>query len=137
VPDGSDWRIVKYVHVAGSDAEARARVFSEQSAYRYAFGYLYEVLKRADRLAALKSHPGQGDHEMTIESIIDGRVIHGSAQTVAEKIDAFRRQAGPFGTLLVTGMDWSGPNAAWERESMQRLSEEVMPLLRQPARAAE
>jgi len=139
LPDGADWRVVKYVHVAGTDAEARVRVLSEQSAYRYAFGYLYEVLKRAGRLAGLKSHPEQADQDVTVESIIDARVIHGSPQTVAEQLLAFRQEAGPFGHVLVTGMDWTGPNAAWERESMQRLAEEVMPIVRRQttARAAE
>jgi len=139
VPDGSDFRMVRYVHVAGSDAEAGARVRSPESSYRYAFGYLHEVLRRAGRLAGFKAYPDQPDHEVTVESIIDGRLIHGSAQTVAEKLTAFRRESGPFGTLLVTGMDWAGANAAWERESMQRLAQEVMPLLRRqsPAHAAE
>ena len=27
----------------------------------------------------------------------------------------------------MTGVDWRGQNEAWERESMQRLAEEVMP----------
>src|SRR5262245_40925363 len=108
-------------------------------AYRYAFDYLYEVLKRAGRLAGLKSRPDQADSEMTIESIIDARVIHGSPQTVAEQLLAFRQETGPFGQVLVTGMDRTGPNAAWERESMQRLAEEVMPIMRRQtsARAAE
>jgi len=125
--------------VAGTDAEARARVLSEQSAYRYAFGYLYEVLKRAGRLAGLKSYPEQADQDVTVESIIDARVIHGSPQTVAEQLLASRQEAGPFGHVLVTGMDWTGPNAAWERESMQRLAEEVMPIVRRQtaAQAAE
>jgi alkanesulfonate monooxygenase SsuD/methylene tetrahydromethanopterin reductase-like flavin-dependent oxidoreductase (luciferase family) len=139
LPEGADWRVVKYVHVAGSDAEARVRVFSTQSSYRYAFGYLHEVLKRAGRLVGLKSHPDQPDHEVTVETIIDARVIYGSPQTVAEKLIAFRQEVGPFGHVLVTGMDWAGPNATWERESMQRLAEEVMPLVRRQvaARAAE
>jgi alkanesulfonate monooxygenase SsuD/methylene tetrahydromethanopterin reductase-like flavin-dependent oxidoreductase (luciferase family) len=139
VADGADWRVVKYVHVAGTDAEARTRVYSEQSAYRYAFGYLYEVLKRAGRLVGLKSHPGQPDSEVTVESVIEARVIYGSPQTVAEKLVTFRQQVGPFGHVLVTGMDWSGPNREWEQESMQRLAEEVMPVVRREAtaRAAE
>ena len=51
-----------------------------------------------------------------------------------------RRQASqPFGGLLVTGVDWSGPNEAWERESLRRIAAEVMPRLSQhaAARAAE
>jgi len=135
VPDSANWRVVKYVLVAGSDAEARARVFSEPSAYRYAFGYLFEVLKRAGRLGGLKSRPDQADHEVTVESIIDARVVYGSPQTVIEKLVAFRHEVGPFGSVLVTGMDWAGPNEAWERESMHRLAEEVMPALRQRAAA--
>ena len=101
--------MVKYVHVAGTDAEARQRVYSEQSAYRYAFGYLYEVLKRAGRLVGLKTRPEQPDSDVTVESVIEARVIHGSPQTVAEKLLAFRQQVGPFGHVLVTGTDWAVP----------------------------
>jgi len=121
------------VHVAGTDVEARAHVYSEQSAYRYAFGYLHEVLRRAGRLSGLKSHPDQPDSDVTVESVIEARVIHGSPQTVAEKLLAFRQQVGPFGHVLVTGADWSGPNREWEQESMRRLAEEVMPLMRRQA----
>src|SRR5687767_15928590 len=54
-------------------------------------------------------------------------------------IFALRDKVGPFGTLLVTGVDWSGPNAAWGRESMRLLADVVMPLVRRhpSARAAE
>ena len=79
------------------------------------------------------------DAELTVDAIIDGRVIYGSPQTVADKLIAHRDAVGPFGTLLVTGVDWGGPNGAWGRESMHRLAEEVMPLVRRhaPAQAAE
>jgi alkanesulfonate monooxygenase SsuD/methylene tetrahydromethanopterin reductase-like flavin-dependent oxidoreductase (luciferase family) len=138
-PDGANWRVVKYVLVAGTDAEARARVFSPESSYRYAFGYLLEVLTRAGRISGLKAHPDMRDDEVTVDSIIESRVVYGSPQTVAQKLAACRDEVGPFGHLLVTGVDWAGPNEAWERESMQRLAEEVMPALRRQvaARAAE
>jgi hypothetical protein len=42
-----------------------------------------------------------------------------------------REEIGPFGTLLMTGLDWSGPNGAWERESMRLLAQEVLPKFRQ------
>jgi hypothetical protein len=48
---------------------------------------------------------------------------------------ALRAEVGPFSHLLTTGMDWGGPNAAWERESMGRLVEEVMPAVNEPAPA--
>src|SRR5262249_26949006 len=128
VPNGADWRVGKYGHVSGTDAAARARGFRAESAYLYALGSLYEGLKRAGRLAGLKSQPDQPDSDVTVESIIEARVNFGSPQTVAEQLLAFRQEAGPFGHVLVTGMDWSGPNAAWERESMQRLAEEGRPI---------
>jgi alkanesulfonate monooxygenase SsuD/methylene tetrahydromethanopterin reductase-like flavin-dependent oxidoreductase (luciferase family) len=87
----------------------------------------------------LKTHPEQPDSEVTVESVIEARVIYGSPQTVAEKLLAFRQQVGPFGHVLVTGTDWGGPNREWEQESMQRLADEVRPLLRRQTttRAAE
>jgi alkanesulfonate monooxygenase SsuD/methylene tetrahydromethanopterin reductase-like flavin-dependent oxidoreductase (luciferase family) len=130
-PKSDDWRAVSYVLVAGSDTEARKRVFAHESSYRYTFGYLYEVLKRANRLANLKPRPDVRDEDLTVDAIIEARVIYGSPDTVASKLIALRNAVGPFGTLLVTGVDWGGPNAAWERESMRRLVEEAMPAVRQ------
>jgi len=139
VASGEDWRVAAYVVVAGTDAEARERAFSADSSYRYTFGYLYEVLKRSGRLANLKPRPDMADSELTVDMIIEGRVIYGSPQTVAEKLIAHRDAVGPFGTLLITGVDWGGANAAWGREFMHRLAEEVMPIVRRhmPAQAAE
>jgi alkanesulfonate monooxygenase SsuD/methylene tetrahydromethanopterin reductase-like flavin-dependent oxidoreductase (luciferase family) len=134
-PNGDDWRVASYVLVASSDAAARERVFARDSAFRYTFGYLYEVLKRAGRLANLKPHPDLRDEELTVDAIIEGRVTYGSPETVAEKLIAFRNAVGPFGTLLVTGVDWSGRNAVWGRESMHRLAQEVMPIVRRHATA--
>jgi hypothetical protein len=33
----------------------------------------------------------------------------------------------------VTGVDWSGANHAWGQESMRRLADEVMPIVRRHA----
>jgi hypothetical protein len=60
-------------------------------------------------------------------------VIHGSPSTVLDKLVAFRERVGPFGTLLMTGIDWAGPNKDWEREAMRLLAQEVMPKFRQHA----
>ena len=66
-------------------------------------------------------------------------VIHGSPRTVLDKLVALRERVGPFGTLLQIGLDWSGPNEAWERDGMRLLAHEVMPRFRQhvTAQAAE
>ena len=132
-PSGANWRLVRCIHVAASDEAARERVMSEQSSYRYYFGYMSEILRGLGRLVALKPRPDMPDDEVTVEKIIDSRVIFGSPRTVLDRLVAFRDEAGPFGGLLMTGVDWGGPNEAWERESMRRLAEEVMPRLSQHA----
>jgi alkanesulfonate monooxygenase SsuD/methylene tetrahydromethanopterin reductase-like flavin-dependent oxidoreductase (luciferase family) len=110
-------------------------VFSPASSYRYTFGYLYEVLKRANRLGNLKPRPDMRDEDLNVDAIIEGRVIYGSPDTVASRLIAMRDKVGPFGTLLVTGVDWGGPNAAWGQESMRLLADEVMPMVRRRAAA--
>ncbi len=130
VASGDDWRVASYILVAGSDAEARERVYAPDSAYRYTFGYLYEVLKRSGRLANLKPRRDMRDEDLTVDAIIEGRVLYGSPETVASRLIEFRNRVGPFGTLLVTGVDWGGRNAAWGRELMSRLAGEVMPAVR-------
>ena len=128
---GANWRVSRNICVAPSDAEARERVFGEAGANRYFFTYMREVLGRAGLLIILKPDPQMSDEAASVEAITEGCVIHGSPGTVLDKLVAFRETVGPFGTLLMTGLDWGGPNEAWERQSMQLLAEQVMPKLRQ------
>jgi hypothetical protein len=125
--------------VAASDAQARDQVFAADSSNRYFYTYMREVLGRAGRLNFLKPRPDMPDAEATVEVIIDGCVLDGSPRTVLDKLVAFRDEVGPFGGLLMTGLDWLGRNGAWEQESMRLLASDVMPKFRQHvlAQAAE
>jgi alkanesulfonate monooxygenase SsuD/methylene tetrahydromethanopterin reductase-like flavin-dependent oxidoreductase (luciferase family) len=125
--------------VAPSDAEAHDRVFGEQASTHYLFDYVRTVLLGVGQLAIMKPRPDMSDDDATVEKIINGCVLYGSPKTMLDKLVAFREEVGPFGTLLMTGVDWLGPNEAWERQSMQLMAEEVMPRFRQHAlaRAAE
>jgi len=125
--------------VAESDAQARDRVFGEHGSNRYFYTYMRDVLSRVGLLGSLKPQPEMSDTEATVDVITEGSVLYGSPQTFLDKLVALREEAGPFGTLLMTGLDWSGPNRAWERESMRLLAQEVMPKFRQhvAAKAAE
>ena len=98
-----------------------------------------EVLSRVGILSVLKPDLAMSDEETTVEAITEGCMIYGSAKTFLDRLIAFRDAVGPFGTLLMTGLDWSGPNRAWERDSMRLLAQEVMPKFRQHvmAQAAE
>jgi alkanesulfonate monooxygenase SsuD/methylene tetrahydromethanopterin reductase-like flavin-dependent oxidoreductase (luciferase family) len=136
---GDTWRVGRNVMVAASDAEACDRVFADQASNRYFFTYIREVLGRVGLLSMLKPQPDMPDEQATAEAITEACVLYGSPATVLDKLVAFRDEVGPFGTLLMTGLDWGGPNEAWERSSMQRLAEDVMPKFRQHmlAQAAE
>jgi alkanesulfonate monooxygenase SsuD/methylene tetrahydromethanopterin reductase-like flavin-dependent oxidoreductase (luciferase family) len=130
---GEHWRVARNVMVAPTEAEARDRVFSEHGSNRYFYTYMREVLSRVGILAVMKPKPDMPDDEATVEVITEGCMIYGSPKTMLDKLVAFRDAVGPFGTLLMTGLDWSGPNAAWERDSMRLLAQEVMPKFRQHA----
>jgi alkanesulfonate monooxygenase SsuD/methylene tetrahydromethanopterin reductase-like flavin-dependent oxidoreductase (luciferase family) len=136
---GDEWRVARNLMVAPSDAEAHDRVFGEQASTHYLFDYVRTVLLGVGQLAIMKPRPDMSDDDATVEKIINGCVLYGSPKTMLDKLVAFREEVGPFGTLLMTGVDWLGPNEAWERQSMQLMAEEVMPRFRQHAlaRAAE
>ena len=68
------------------------------------------------------------DALLTPQWAIDNIVIAGSPETVAAEILAVREQVGPFGTIVLTGLDWDEP-AIWKR-SMALMVNEVMPRLR-------
>ena len=74
------------------------------------------------------------DEEATVEAITEGCILYGSPKTMLDKLVAFRDEVGPFGTLLMTGVDWSGRTKRGRRQSMQLMAEEVMPKI-PPARA--
>ena len=128
--DGSNWRVARTVLVAPTDAEAERRLRHADSSVFFYYDYIRQVLMRAGKIGALKSSPQMADSEVTGESIMMSRVIYGSPQTVRDKLIALRDSVGPFDHLLVSGMDWSGPNEDWERESLTLLGREVWPAVR-------
>lgn len=132
---GDNWRVARNIMVAPSDGQARDRVFGEHGSNRYFFTYMRAVLGRVGLLVILKPRADMPDEEATVEAITQSNVIYGAPATVLDKLIAFREHVGPFGTLLMTGLDWCGPNEAWERQSMQLLGEQVMPKFRQHLQA--
>jgi alkanesulfonate monooxygenase SsuD/methylene tetrahydromethanopterin reductase-like flavin-dependent oxidoreductase (luciferase family) len=136
-PDGERWHVARTVLVTETDADAKAYLARSESAVRYYFYYLSSLMKKAGFAQIMKGLEQFDDEQLTVDWAVDNIVIAGSPETVAEKLLAVREQVGPFGTLVLTGLDWDDP-ALWKR-SMELTAEEVMPRLRQaitPAIAA-
>lgn len=127
---GENWRVVRVALVAPTDGEAERRLRHPDSSVRFYFDYIRQVLARAGKLVALKARPDMADSDVDTQSAMMSRTIFGSPATVRDKLIAFRNEAGPFENLLVAGMDWSGPNGEWERESLTLLAKEVLPAVR-------
>ncbi len=132
---GEDWRVARNVMVAPTDAEAHDRVYGDGASNRYFFTYIRAALGGVGLLSILKPRPDMADEDASVEVITEGCSLYGSPKTALDKLVAFREEVGPFGTLLMTGLDWLGPNEAWERQSMHLLAEEVMPKFHQHVRA--
>ena len=128
---GENWRVSRNVMVAPTDAEAYDRAFGEDSSGRYFWTYIRAALGGVGLLHLLKPLPEMSDEEATVEAIAEGCILYGSPKTMLDKLVAFRDEVGPFGTLLMTGLDWGGPNESWERQSMQLLAQVVMPKFQQ------
>ncbi len=127
---GDDWRVARNIMVATSDAEAEDRVFGQDGANTYFYTYMREVLNSVGQLILLKPRPDMPDQEASVEAITKACVIYGSPRTVLDKLVSFRDDVGPFGGLLMTGLDWGGSNRDWECQSMRLLAGEIMPALR-------
>lgn len=133
--NGANWRVARNFVIAATDAEARARATAPEGATRYYYDYLGSLAKRAGLAGTMTPREDMDPSIATAEDMIEACVIAGSPKTVLDRLVTLREEAGPFGHLLMAGLDWSGVNAAWEAESMKRLAEEVMPKLRQHAEA--
>jgi len=138
-PSGENWRVSRNVMVAATEAEARDRVYGEGASNRYFYTYIRAALGGVGLLSLLKPRPDMSDEDASVEAITEGCILYGSPKTMLDKLVAFRDEVGPFGTLLMTGLDWNGQNQAWERQSMQLMAQEVIPKFRQHlvAQAAE
>ena len=70
---------------------------------------MHKVYTQLGRLGVLKSRPDMRDDEVTVDTFIEQRTIFGSPKTVLAELIALRREAGPFGTLLLSRGRLGGP----------------------------
>jgi alkanesulfonate monooxygenase SsuD/methylene tetrahydromethanopterin reductase-like flavin-dependent oxidoreductase (luciferase family) len=123
--DPANWRVAKSIFVADDDKTARDYATDPNSPYRYYYNQLLTKLARNGRLELFKTRRDQPDSEVTLDSICDELVIHGSPNKVADELLAFQEKVGDFGTLLYAGKDWRDRDLG--RRSMVLMAEKVIP----------
>ena len=117
--------MAKSIFVADDEKTAKAYATDPNGPYRYYYSQLYTKLKMNGRIELFKTRRDQPDDEVTLESICDRLIIHGTPESVADQLLAFQEETGPFGTLLYAGKDWKDRELG--RQSMILMAEKVMP----------
>jgi alkanesulfonate monooxygenase SsuD/methylene tetrahydromethanopterin reductase-like flavin-dependent oxidoreductase (luciferase family) len=123
--DFANWRVAKSIFVAKDEATARNYARGPGSPYVHYFNSLFTKLVKNGRSNLFKEDPNMSDADLTLDMVLDRCVIYGTPAQVAEKLLAFRKEVGPFGTLLYAGHDWVDVGLA--RESMRLMAEDVIP----------
>ena len=125
--DSSRWRVAKSVFVADDATTAREYALGSKSPYRFYYGQLLTKMLKAGRAVIFKPNPNLADDSVTLDSVCERLIIHGTPDKVADGIMKFREEVGPFGTMLYAGHDWHDPTLA--RHSMTLMAEKVLPLV--------
>jgi alkanesulfonate monooxygenase SsuD/methylene tetrahydromethanopterin reductase-like flavin-dependent oxidoreductase (luciferase family) len=123
--DPARWRVAKSVFVADDAATARDYALGAGSPYRFYYSQLLAKMLKAGRAVIFKPNPNLPDDSVNLDDICDRLIIHGTPDSVADQIMAFRDEVGPFGTMLYAGHDWRDPALA--RRSMVLMAEKVLP----------
>ena len=125
IADRKDWRIVREVFIADTDAEAmRWSVGSHMG--RMMDEYLLPLLCQFGFGEHLKHDKSLPDSVVNAKYMAETAWLVGSPETVAEKLEEQYELLGGFGTMLVLCFDYSTDPEPW-RQSMERLAKEVMP----------
>lgn len=117
IVDRADWRLVVPIHVAETRREAVEGV--RAGAGRFLLDYVEGTTGRP--------RPVEGPHERVVDQMMElGAWVIGTPDDATAAIEALlERSGGGFGTLLVWGQEWGGPEAT--RRSYELLARHVVP----------
>ena len=124
-PRRADWRLVREIFVADTDAEAR-ELSAGGMMGRMMREYFLPLLSGFGFLEYLKHEPEVADADVTVEYCARHNWLIGSPDTVAGKLEEVYAQVGGFGTLLVFGFDYAENPEAW-KHSLELIAREVAP----------
>ena len=123
--DPENWRVARSVFVADDLATAKAYATNPGSPYRFYYKQMLTKMKQAGRLELFKTSRDMPDDAVTLDFVCENLVTWGTPDKVADELNAFRAEVGPFGTMLYAGHDWADRDLG--RRSMQLLAEKVLP----------
>ena len=124
-PNRSDWRIVRDVYVAPTDAEARELAITGAMG-RCWREFLLPIYLGLGLGKILKTNPDMPDSAIDAEYLADNLWLVGSPDTVAERIAALQEKTGGFGYLTIVSYNMTNEIESWER-SLRLLIKEVAP----------
>ena len=124
-PKRSDWRLVREIFIADTDAEAM-RLSAGNMMGRMMREYFLPLLNSFGFLEFLKHRPDVPDSDVTPEYCARHNWMVGSPATVTQRLQEIYDEVGGFGHLLLFCFDYSENPQAW-RHSMELLAREVMP----------
>ena len=114
--DRANWRLVGPMHIAPTEAQARAEV---------AYG-LADWIDYFRNVAALPLAPESDDPDKLVDAVNDsGLAVIGTPEMAVAQIDRLQKQSGGFGTYLFMAHDWASP--ADTKSSYELFAKEVMP----------
>lgn len=125
VADRRDWRIVRDVDVAETDAEARSYAIDGMMG-RCWREFLLPLYLGLGLGAFLKDDPSMPDEAIDLEYLCERLWFVGSPETVGRRISRFQEETGGFGHLLIVSYDARDERVTWER-SLDLLTREVLP----------
>jgi alkanesulfonate monooxygenase SsuD/methylene tetrahydromethanopterin reductase-like flavin-dependent oxidoreductase (luciferase family) len=124
-PDRNDWRIIRDVYVAPTDAEARDLAINGIMG-RCWREFLLPIYLGLGLGRFLKRDPAMPDEAVDLEYLADNLWFVGSPETVAGRIMDLQAQTGGFGYLTIVSYDATDEREAWDR-SLQLLMTDVLP----------
>ena len=107
-----DWRVVREVYIADTDAEARKLALNGMMGRAYR-DYLLPLFGSFRLLSVFKHDQNVADSDVTPEYLVDHNWLVGSPKTVASKLAEMQDESGGFGTLLVINFDFMDEYSAW------------------------
>jgi alkanesulfonate monooxygenase SsuD/methylene tetrahydromethanopterin reductase-like flavin-dependent oxidoreductase (luciferase family) len=125
--DRKDWRVVKEVFVADTDAEARKHVM-DGAMGRYYREYMLPLYTQFGFLPHFTHDDSVAPEDVTVDYLFEHHWVVGSPATVTDKLKSFSDACGGFGTMLILGIDYADDPDPW-MNSLRLLKSEVAPHL--------